>query len=366
MTELDDGPVDWELAVRTAELLAPSGPRTIRNDVDELVAGLHAAADRARGMVAETTRLPEPDDTPVLAVSRGGWARANTESFAALLGPVLAEAARREARPGAAGRIGRSTTRATTAVEMGGVLAMLSTRVLGQFDVFGGSRRLLLVAPNVMATEARMGVEPGDFRLWVCLHEQTHAAQFAAAPWLHEHLRREIRDLAGGLSEPGALASRLRVAAGRLPGVVASAVGGAVRHDGSRDRGPAGAGLVDLFQTPEERAATERITAVMSLLEGHADVMMDEVGTDVVPTLPTIRARFEARRDDVRGLDGVLRRLLGLDAKLRQYRDGAAFVRGVVGRAGLDAFNEVWAGPENLPTPEEIADPAAWVSRVRG
>jgi uncharacterized protein (DUF2342 family) len=62
----------------------------------------------------------------------------------------------------------------------------------------------------------------------------------------------------------------------------------------------------------------------------------------------------------------MIRRLLGFDAKLRQYRDGAAFVRGVLDRVGMAGFNAVWAGPAYLPSKDEIADPGRWVARVHG
>ena len=110
----------------------------------------------------------------------------------------------------------------------------------------------------------------------------------------------------------------------------------------------------------------DRITAVMSLLEGHADVVMDGVGPAVIPSVNQIRRKFERRRKGASGLDRVLRRLLGFDAKLAQYRNGAAFVRGVMAEVGMDGFNKVWVSPENLPSLAEIGDPVTWVRRVHG
>ncbi|MDQ2782140.1 MAG: zinc-dependent metalloprotease, partial [Actinomycetota bacterium] len=129
---------------------------------------------------------------------------------------------------------------------------------------------------------------------------------------------------------------------------------------------PGSQGLAEIFLTPEQRTKVEQITAVMSLLEGHADVMMDEVGPSVIPSVAQIREKFTHRRAGVSGLDRVIRRALGLEAKMRQYSDGAAFVRGVVSRAGLDGFNAVWSAPDTLPSPSEISDPEAWVRRVHG
>jgi coenzyme F420 biosynthesis associated uncharacterized protein len=124
--------------------------------------------------------------------------------------------------------------------------------------------------------------------------------------------------------------------------------------------------LLDLLQTPEQREVLDRITAVMSLLEGHADVVMDGVGPEVIPSVAEIRRKFNQRRKGAGTLDRMLRKLLGLDAKMAQYRNGAIFVRGVVDQVGMDGFNKVWVSPENLPSKAEIADPEAWVRRVHG
>jgi coenzyme F420 biosynthesis associated uncharacterized protein len=125
-----------------------------------------------------------------------------------------------------------------------------------------------------------------------------------------------------------------------------------------------GTGMVDLIATPDQRAELARVTAVMSLLEGHADVVMDEVGPQVIPSVATIRGKFNERRRGVGAFDRLLRRLLGLEAKMRQYRDGAVFVRSVVEQVGVDGFNQVWESPETLPSPAEIETPSTWVARV--
>ena len=127
-----------------------------------------------------------------------------------------------------------------------------------------------------------------------------------------------------------------------------------------------GNGLADVFATPEQRAEIAKVTAIMSLLEGHADVVMDDVGPLIVPSVEEIRAKFQQRRHDLTGLDKILRRLLGLEAKMRQYRDGARFVRAVTATVGTDGFNAVWTSPETLPLPAEIENPATWVQRVHG
>lgn len=367
--------VDWELAVRVAGRLAPAGPQVTRAEADRAVSQLRRLAERATGHVAATTGLDVPPDTGAVVVDRTGWARANAAAFRELLEAPVARARdarrekderegrrRREDGPGAAAAV--ALGRRATGAEVGALLGYLAPRVLGQYDPFGPDPagaaaarapgepgRLLLVAPNVVAVERELGLRPRDFRLWVCLHEETHRVQFTAAPWLAGHLRARTEGLVGDVvGEPGQLLARLRSAARRLPDAV----------------GEGGDGLVGIMATPEQQAVVAEVTAVMSLLEGHADVVMDEVGPSVVPSVSTIRERFTARRGGRPGLDRVVRRLLGLDAKMRQYRDGAAFVRGVVADVGHEGLNAVWSGPERLPRPAEIADPRAWVRRVHG
>src|ERR671928_111974 len=115
-----------------------------------------------------------------------------------------------------------------------------------------------------------------------------------------------------------------------------------------------------------EREILDRVTAVMSLVEGHAEYVMDGVGPDVVPSVKTLRKRFAQRRKGRGPLDRVLRRLLGLEQKMKQYADGRTFVGGVVDLAGMEGFNRVWTGPETLPRIEELTEPARWVERVLG
>ncbi len=353
--DVDYGPVDalvdWDLAIQAAGHLVRPGPQVGPREAGEVVEQLRGFAADSTGYVASTTGLVATPGENVLVVDRPGWVTANVDAFREMLAPAVADAqARREKAPSP---VVQSVGRKVTGVELGSLLSFLASKVLGQYDIAdpaGG--RLLLVAPNIVQVERQLDAEPADFRLWVCLHEETHRVQFTANPWLRPYLLEASRSLVGDLlGDSGALADRLTAAARQLPDVL---------------RGGDGNGLLELVQTPQQREALTRLTAVMSLLEGHADVVMDEVGPQVIPTVAVIRDRFTARRAGSGGLDRMLRRLLGLDAKMRQYRDGAGFVRGVVNEVGNDGFNAVWGSAETLPLPEEITDPAAWVRRVHG
>ena len=171
--------------------------------------------------------------------------------------------------------------------------------------------------------------------------------QFGAVPWLSTHFTEEVHGYLRAV-DPDAGSALRRVLTGLRRGMRGSG------------------GLIDLMQNDEQREILERLTALMSLLEGHADVVMDAVGPRVVPSVDVIRSRFNQRRQQAGTLDGALRRLLGLDAKLRQYVDGAAFVRSVVDTVGMDGFNAVWSDPDSLPRPSEISEPQAWIARVHG
>ncbi|HEY6796364.1 MAG TPA: zinc-dependent metalloprotease [Kineosporiaceae bacterium] len=357
MTPVSPAPVDllvdWDLAARTAAVVGRPGPQLPPEQAAEVVAELRTASAAAAGHVAGLTGLVVPPGPVVLVVDRAGWARANAAAFRSVLAPVVAEVFERR------GRLPSSTLSAVgsriTGAELGSLLGVLSSRVLGQYDPFSGdaasdSGRLLLVAPNVVHVEGELGVRPHDFRLWVCLHEETHRVQFTATTWLAEHLIDQVRTLVGDLMlEPAQLADRLAEALRSVPDLL---------------RGGSTAPLLEAIQTPQQRRRLARLTAVMSLLEGHADVVMDLAGPQVVPSVAMIRQRFDARRASRGVIDQILRRLLGLEAKMRQYADGARFVRGVLAEVGMEGFNAVWTSPNTLPQPEEITDPVAWVRRV--
>ena len=162
------------------------------------------------------------------------------------------------------------------------------------------------------------------------------------------------------------LRSQMELVAGSIKGDPAQLVGDLTKKVVDLFTGKTDGSLIDLMTTPEQKQVIDQITGVMSLLEGHADVVMDGVGPEVIPTVASIRNRFTQRRQGVGTLDKLLRRLLGIDQKMAQYRDGAVFVRAAVDKVGMDGFNAVWEEPANLPSKAEILDPQLWISRVHG
>jgi coenzyme F420 biosynthesis associated uncharacterized protein len=345
--------IDWELAISVGSRFAGTGPEVSRAEAEAVVAELREDAARSTPLVREFTGLVAADHesgsaAPLLVVDRPGWIRANAESFDVLLTPFVDKMTEKKGPPAG---VSRAVGSRVTGAEIGTVLGFLGGKVLGQFDPFHGSAgRLLLVAPNVVHVERELDADPRDFRLWVCLHEETHRVQFTAVPWMRDHLRGKINELAQ-LVEPNRL---LDDGLKRLSEAIRSGA----------DRAGQRGSLLEVISTPEQRAIMDDLTGVMSLLEGHADVVMDGVGPSVIPSVKEIRKKFTRRRQGVGVVDKFLRRALGLDAKMAQYRDGAKFVRGVVDKVGMNLFNAVWEHPGNLPTKTEISDPDAWVARV--
>jgi len=298
---------------------------------------LRELAAEAVELVAGVTELQVPGGPAAVVVDRPRWIQANIAGLRDGVGPLLTQSSMASILP--------AVSSGAAAVQIGAALAWLSTRVLGQFEVFARGQQpgqLLLLAPTIVNVERQLGVPERDFRLWVCLHEEAHRLQFAAAPWLTQYLLEQLKIFLDAGDEDALTVVR------RLASGVRSRQGS----------------WLEQVQAPAQRQAFGSMTAVMSLLEGHADVVMDAVGPTVIPSLATIRQRFEARRDHAVGLNAIIRRVLGMDLKLRQYREGAAFVRQVQSQVGVAGLNAVWSTRSNLPTAAEIADPAAWVRRV--
>ena len=354
--------IDWDLAVSTGARWARPGPQVSLAEARQTVAELRELAAAVEGPVREVTHLQSRvAPGQVAVVDRAGWIRGNVDGFRVVLDPLAEQMRQRTPAANSSGLVMGVGSR-VTGVQAGLILAYLSSRVLGQYELFlppgSGSNgeepvgRLTLVAPNIVMVERELGVDPSDFRRWVCLHEETHRVQFTSVPWLRAYVQDQMTEflLASDL-DPGAILSRLRAAA--------DAVAGAVRGGDSES-------LIEAIQTPRQKEILGRLTALMTLVEGHGDYVMDAVGPQVVPSVAEIRERFNTRRRTAGRVEQAIRRLLGIDLKMRQYADGARFVRAVVDQIGMDGFNKVWESPETIPTMSEISNPSAWVARVAG
>jgi coenzyme F420 biosynthesis associated uncharacterized protein len=334
--------VDWGFAATVGQWLARPGPPSTDYTRRQVIENLSVAAKAAEPPVRDVTGLHTDAVVPeARIVDRPGWIRAATESMRVMTGGTD------RPRGAISGRV--------TGAQTGAVLAFVATGILGQYDPFTDAGTLLLVYPNVIAVERQLRLEPADFRLWVCLHEVTHRVQFTANPWLSGYMSQALGVLTTDGSED------ITQVVGRLAEFARS------RGDSSRsDPNSAGIlGLLRAVQSEPQREALDQLLVLGTLLEGHADHVMDAVGPVVVPTVATIRARFDERRNRKQPpLQRLLRALLGIDAKLSQYTRGKVFVDHVVDRVGMARFNTVWTSPDTLPRPIEIEYPQRWIDRV--
>ncbi len=352
--------IDWDVAVSTGTRFARPGPQVSLAEARQTVAELRELSVAVERPVREVTKLQSKvAPGKVAVVDRAGWIRANVDGFRVVLDP-LAEQMRQRTPAASAGGLVMGVGSRISGAQAGVILSYLSSRVLGQYELFlppgsgdNGEEpvgRLTLVAPNIVMVERELQVNPRDFRRWVCLHEETHRVQFTSVPWLRAYVQDQMSEflLASDL-DPGAILSRLRAAA--------DAVAGAVR-------GGDGESLVEAIQTPRQKEILARLTALMTLVEGHGDYVMDAVGPQVVPSVAEIREKFNGRRRTAGRVEQTVRRLLGIDLKMKQYAEGSRFVTAVVDEIGMDGFNQIWESPETIPTMAEINDPRAWITRV--
>jgi coenzyme F420 biosynthesis associated uncharacterized protein len=359
--------IDWDLAISTGTRWARPGPQVSLAEARRTVAELRDLAGAVQQPVYEVTGMSATSDGSlgrVAVVDRPGWIRANVDGFRVVLEPLVEQlrertqgAAANQSRPGS---VLSTVGSRVTGIQAGLILAYLSGRVLGQYELFlppetspvDGQQpgRLTLVAPNIVMIERELGVDSHDFRRWVCLHEETHRLQFTAVPWLRDYVQGQMTEfLLASELDPAAMLQRVRSAADAMAGAV---------------RGGDGGSLLEAVATPAQREIMDRLTSVMTLVEGHGDYVMDAVGPQVVPTVEQIREKFNARRGSSGRIEQTLRRMLGIDLKMKQYAEGSRFVRAVVDEAGMDTFNKVWTSPETLPTKAEFADPQLWLDRV--
>jgi coenzyme F420 biosynthesis associated uncharacterized protein len=339
---------DWDAALAIGRRVAGPGvsvPASERARMREDFAELTPFAEER---ITEFTSLdPSGFRSRAWVMARSEWIRANLNGLQRMLEPLAG-------RILAKGSGNGSLRRKALGAQAGALLGYVSRRVLGQYDAFlppDDEGLLYFVGPNVAEVEQRFLLPPRDFRLWIAVHEVTHRVQFGSAPWLRDHIRGQVDRYLGTVSlESNDLGKQLRRA------IDEARAGADVR----------GMGGLFLLLNDEQREIVRHVQGVMSLLEGHASFVMNEVSKDHVKDLPRMRKALAERRRRARGIERSFQRAIGFDKKIEQYDAGERFVREAVSRAGMDGLNRVWLAPEGLPTVEEIAEPSTWVARVAG
>ena len=351
------GLIDWKVAERIAVDRVRNSQGTLTPHELAMAGPVYAAAMRdivpALGAALETELPGIVERSEVVA--REEWVRANVSTFAGLIGKIEGALLDQVVPPGS-GFVKASMAIANRAVstrQFGYLLGFLGQRVLGQYDLAilsaeSAPGRLLFVDENIRRVAAGLEVPLNPFRTWIALHETTHAFEFEAHPWLRpylaERLERQLTSLSSGVSllSREALSRVGRSLRGKTPG----------EH------------WMEGLMGEEQRREFREIQAVMSLLEGFGDYVMDEVGRDLVPEVEMISRRFHARREQRTGAERAMMRVTGLDLKMEQYKQGEAFVAAIARARGAEALRTLWRGPETLPRPEEIDQPSRWVARV--
>jgi coenzyme F420 biosynthesis associated uncharacterized protein len=338
---------DWDTAVDIGRRVSGPGVPVpgverarLREDMAEIV-------PRAEGLIRGFTDMEvQGFRSRAWVMARSEWIRANLNGLQRLLEPLAERML--DGRPTRA-----EFKRKALGAQTGALMGYVARKVLGQYDVFlppDDEGLLYFVGPNVIETERRFSLPPKDFRLWIAIHEVTHRVQFGSASWLRGYLSGLVDDYLGSIQlDSSQLMNQLRRAAEEA-------------RSGVDWRGMGG---VFLLLTPEQREMFRRMQALMSLLEGHASFVMNEVARDHVQDVDRMRRALSARRR-ASNLERTLQKAIGFEQKIRQYDTGERFVRTVVERADMSTFNLVWRSADDLPTLDEIGEPERWLARVGG
>ncbi len=343
--------VDWPRAEAVARFAAGRGGAPDRS----AQSGYETCVERSHSLIQTYTRIPAQHIVGrVRAVDRAEWINANIGTFRSFVAPLSGNIARSAlVRPGAM----REINRLALTGQIGILLGYLARRVLGQYDsaIFATEPAepgwLYFVDPNIDETCRRLRLDTGDFRQWIALHETTHAVQFEGVPWLRGHLRTLIGDYVDSMTSDRILTGPT---VWDMPRLIAR-LGRAVprRHLG-----------LEALLSAEQRAIFRRVQALMCVVEGHGNHVMDAVGERVLRTYPWMKARLAERRANPGRAERFLARITGLDVKLEQYALGERFFAAVATRRGVEAAHQVFDEPKNLPDLDEIADPDRWIDRV--
>ena len=329
--------------------------------LDDLERSLGRAVPRSEELVGSASGIPAPPPVRWAVIDRGTWAEANIAGMSALLEPLARRVTDRMAKTPLPVRLAQ---KGIVSAEVGVLLGYVSRRVLGQYDLLvpetpvRRSRRtsvapgttLYFVGPNMVETSRRHDFVLDEFSLWVALHEVTHRFQFAGVPWLRPRFFGLVEEYMGSLDvDARGLASRLA---------------GAAREVRARSLPPDQRHPMFLLASPEQRATLEQLQALMTVVEGHGNFVMDLVGERVIPSFKRMRATFERRRQQPGPVQRAFNHLIGLEMKLRQYEVGQRFCEEVFRRGGGAAVARLWSSPEELPTLAELKEPESWLRRV--
>lgn len=358
--------VDWDTARRVAAKVGSSAD-VDREALETLSSDMVSLTSQAEELVAAETGLVSlAGPARGRVTDRAGWVDANLASFDRLTRPLLDKLT--DSSDDEPSKIGAMASKAFQPVlgkvgpkfagaEVGALLGWMSGRVIGQYDLLiiedenpEAQDLVYYVGPNVMAMENRYGFPPNEFRLWIAIHECTHRAQFTAVPWLRPYFLSLVNELMDDVDpDPGRFLDAAKSAMERKRAGI----------DGLTD-----GGISQMLASPKQQITLDKVSGLMSLLEGHGDITMDRAGWHLIPSQPRFARVFTQRRTSATGPTKVIQRLLGFEAKLAQYEEGEKFILAVEAAGGRELFDQVWSSPDSLPAIDEIRLPELWISRM--
>lgn len=356
-TETAPGLIDWN-QVRGIAINMNRGLALTAVERSRLDAYYRDLVRRCVPLVSEYTGIQLPESVErTYAFDRVDWINANIDAFKLMLAPLEALNTHPSGRRTVAAALWGGVNRTVLSAELGLLLGYLARRVLGQYDLALLGRepvtagKLYFVEPNIRMVEQLLRLPPEEFRMWLALHEATHAFEFEGFPWVRSYFNELIERYFAFLRED---AEQLRQGLRGLKVLV------------DRVRAPGGerASWIEALMTPDQRALFAKMQAMMCIVEGYSNHVMNAVGRQLLPGYETIAAKFEQRQRQRTMAEQLFARLTGLDMKLEQYRLGQRFIDMIVEQRGHDVARRVWDSPESLPTMEEIKNPEQWLARV--
>ena len=247
------------------------------------------------------------------------------------------------------------------AMTAGSMVGHLAQRTFGQYDLpiprpttGGNADELLLVVPNLDEFAEEWSLSGEDLRLWICVHEVAHHAVLGVP-----HVRARMDDLllryvSSFRNDPSALEDRI----GQIDLGDPTALANLQEVMGSPDV------ILGAITSPEQDALRPQLEALVAVVEGVVDHVVDVVGAELIADYPMLTEALRRRRVEAAAADRFVERLFGLELTQRTYDRGAAFVAGVLERAGDDGLKRLWEGEEMLPTPAEVDAPGLWLARI--
>jgi len=343
-----------EPKIASAVARALSGDSGTRGSylLDRLSRDLDYAVPKAESLVAEASGIDAPPPVRWGVIDRASWARANIRGMVTMLEPLAERLGRRMEQLPMPARVAQTTA---VSVEVGALLGFVSRRVLGQYDLLvtdedPHSTPLYFVGVNMVEIEREFGFIPEEFALWVAIHEVTHRFQFEGVPWLRAHFLSLVHSYLGSVElDAKGLAQRFA---------------GALRRLAEKGVPPEEKSPVYLLASDEQRRLIGQVQALMAVVEGHGNYVMDTVGKEVLGSFERMRSVFTRRRDQTGAFQRAIGHVIGLEMKLRQYELGQVFCNEVVAAEGSEALAHLWKDPSHFPTMEELREPRLWLDRV--